>query len=383
MRKNMCLLIIALLLCALLAACGHEHSWQDATCQNPKTCADCGATEGTVTDHNWQEATCQAPKTCVECGSTEGSALKHKWNEATCEVPKTCANCGTTKGEALGHDYNPWGKTEQDASGQWVRSRDCTICGDLQTRQSDGPREHGTAGFIEGTTLIVSIFADDLNTGWDFDNEVDRAARDLMLTNLNSAVDWLSRQVGVYGVESHFVCDWEVNPDLYYTHDFGERVLARGYVFEEEYVMDNIPSETLMEKYQAEDIIYMFYYNAGEDNTVRSSATADIHGQETEIIRIHVRNASSDGFRYTSAADFAHEIMHCFGAPDLYCTSEFIPQEYVDYLERTASMDIMFHTNSGSTVLHLLTPVGAYYMGLVDSCDEVDAWGLGKSSFAE
>ena len=28
-------------------------------------------------EHTWVEATCAAPKTCSECGMTEGSALEH------------------------------------------------------------------------------------------------------------------------------------------------------------------------------------------------------------------------------------------------------------------------------------------------------------------
>ena len=61
MQTNMRILIVGLLLCALLAGCGHQHIWLDATCSAPKTCADCGATEGTATDHNWNDATCAAP----------------------------------------------------------------------------------------------------------------------------------------------------------------------------------------------------------------------------------------------------------------------------------------------------------------------------------
>ena len=33
------------------------------------------------------------------------SVLKHDWEEADCDHPKTCPDCGTTQGEALGHDY--------------------------------------------------------------------------------------------------------------------------------------------------------------------------------------------------------------------------------------------------------------------------------------
>lgn len=36
--------------------------------------------------------------------TAEGTA-GHSWIEADCDTPRTCANCGLTEGEALGHDY--------------------------------------------------------------------------------------------------------------------------------------------------------------------------------------------------------------------------------------------------------------------------------------
>ena len=36
----------------------HVHSWKDATCQAPKTCTDCGATEGDVGKHNFVDSIC-------------------------------------------------------------------------------------------------------------------------------------------------------------------------------------------------------------------------------------------------------------------------------------------------------------------------------------
>lgn len=53
----------------------HVHSWMDATCQLPKTCATCGARSGTTVSHQWKDATYDAPKTCMVCGTTTGSAL--------------------------------------------------------------------------------------------------------------------------------------------------------------------------------------------------------------------------------------------------------------------------------------------------------------------
>ena len=42
----------------------------------------------TSTEHVWQDATCTAPKTCADCGATEGKALGHNF------MPTVCTRCG-------------------------------------------------------------------------------------------------------------------------------------------------------------------------------------------------------------------------------------------------------------------------------------------------
>lgn len=97
-----------------------DHDWSEATCTAPKTCAKCGATEGSAAGHSWNEATCTAPKTCKTCGKSEGKAAEHSWSEATCTAPKACKVCGKTEGSVSGHSWK--GATE-------TTSKICTLCG--------------------------------------------------------------------------------------------------------------------------------------------------------------------------------------------------------------------------------------------------------------
>jgi hypothetical protein len=136
-------------------------------------------------------------------------------------------------------------------------------------------------------------------------------------------------------------------------------------------------------KYQAQNIIYMFYFNTDESNTVNSWSLGNNQDLETEIVNVFVRDNLSDGFYYMPASSLAHEIMHCFGARDLYYASDAIPQAYVDHCEATDSKDIMYTTCLGDTIPQIFSQLDAYYLGLVDSCDEVTTWGLGKSAFFE
>ena len=121
MKKRITLILLAVLCIVMLAACGEcEHDWEKATCEEPKTCSECGETKGKAKGHEWVDATCEEPKTCSECGETEGEALEHDWQDATCEEPKTCAACGLTEGEALEHDW-------QDAT--YDAPKTCAACG--------------------------------------------------------------------------------------------------------------------------------------------------------------------------------------------------------------------------------------------------------------
>ena len=61
----------------------------------------CSQAKGEAHSHSWQEATCTEPKTCAACGLTEGEALGHSWTPKTPEQPQTCSVCGLTEGEPL------------------------------------------------------------------------------------------------------------------------------------------------------------------------------------------------------------------------------------------------------------------------------------------
>ena len=128
------------LFCALLHACGiirfteqpeHVHSWQPATCTAPRTCADCGETDGDPLGHTWTAATCTAPKTCSVCGRTEGGRADHTWTAATCTEPEHCSVCGKDRhwySVSLGHDWQPATCTEP---------KTCARCG-----ATEGGPEH-------------------------------------------------------------------------------------------------------------------------------------------------------------------------------------------------------------------------------------------------
>ena len=111
--------LIAFLLVVILCGCQCDHVWENATCTAPKTCKECGATEGEPSGHKWQDADCTTPKTCTVCKKTEGEALGHSWKDATCTTPQLCEVCDATGDEALGHTW-------EDAD--CTHPKTCTVC---------------------------------------------------------------------------------------------------------------------------------------------------------------------------------------------------------------------------------------------------------------
>ena len=73
--KKFSLFLLILIVVLSLTACGHQHTWVEATCTEAKICDECGETEGEPLGHDWQAATYTQPKTCARCGETEGKPL--------------------------------------------------------------------------------------------------------------------------------------------------------------------------------------------------------------------------------------------------------------------------------------------------------------------
>ncbi|MBR2571189.1 MAG: hypothetical protein IKE30_03565 [Clostridia bacterium] len=93
-RTGVVLLILALLFALSAYA---ETSWTCGKCGRrvqavfSDECPYCGAKRHV---HRWREATCTEPKTCAECGATEGEALGHQWGEGRVIQEATCLETG-------------------------------------------------------------------------------------------------------------------------------------------------------------------------------------------------------------------------------------------------------------------------------------------------
>ncbi len=238
----------------------------------------------------------------------------------------------------------------------------------------------GSAGKMAGKTVVVSIFADDSTTSWDKDNNVDNARIESTLLYLKIAANWLTSSAGQYTDDVGFVCDWKQYPDLRYDAEFSETLVrpdGEMYPVQRQYIVDNIDSDGLLHKYGAENIIYLYLFNTDFSNEITPRTFHFGCGPGVDVEYVNLFTGACDYFM--PPASYAHEMMHTFGAPDLYYANDTIPQSYVDYCESITSGDIMFSTYLGEHISNKFTELDAYYVGLADSSEAVEAWNLGLS----
>ena len=201
------------------------------------------------------------------------------------------------------------------------------------------------------------------------------------LDNLSISTAYLTEQAARYGSDAEFIWDWELYPDLYYTASFEESLVTEYgdmYNVQKEWVEKNVDTETLRNTYSADNVIYFFFFNTDYTNQVNPwylgySCSPDYY---IEFCNIYIR---FDDYFLTKPASYAHEMMHCLGAHDLYYANEFIPSEYVEHLESIYTNDIMYTVCDSKEIFNDFSDLDAYYVGITDHCDEVEKWGLAIS----
>ncbi|MGN1027964.1 MAG: hypothetical protein ACI4P4_16350 [Faecousia sp.] len=198
--RKVCLTNVVLCV-LLLAGCQCSHEWVEAGCTTPKTCSQCGETEGEPIGHTWVEASCTAPKTCSVCGETEGEPIGHTWVEASCAAPKSCSVCGETEGEPVGHTW---------VEASCAAPKSCSVCGETEGEalphtwveaNYQDPKTCSVCGAVEGEPLTASFRLYGLET-----NLYENVHSDTILTPFSLAVTCGD---GIHKTTADlFICDY-------------------------------------------------------------------------------------------------------------------------------------------------------------------------------
>ena len=233
---------------------------------------------------------------------------------------------------------------------------------------------NGTADTIDGKSVIISIYANDEVVTWNHDLEDDKLKIDDTFNNLTIATEYLTQEVAKYNKIAEFIYDWHKFSDLRYEATFNDNIVDNyndKYITQKEWIIDNIDILKLKKKYEADNIIFVYFFNTNNTNTAITS---------TYNLDIDIVNVFPENNKYIiPPATYAHELLHTFGAPDLYFENATINQSYADYLIETGSNDIMFKVTDTSVIIDDFSDLDAYYVGLIDSHPDVEKWNLGIS----
>ncbi len=275
----------------------------------------------------------------------------------------------------------------------------CSSCGQSERTltKSDAGKSYsdweqspaGSAKYLDGDTVFISIFLDD-GDGW---TASDKA---LVKKNMQIACDFLKDEGKRYGKEVNLIYDISKHPDLEYhysmdtpfagstlsTHegDLGKSAKQlRQNIYE--YIKRNINIEYVMSKYKVNSIGFLAFIDDEADAATTYSyyLNADI-SRYYEICFINLRwnNAGSDALKPET---YAHEILHLFGARDLYYTDTMtgITREFIDHAYNTHPEDIMLGNsrkgvNYKNKVSGKITDITAYFIGWKETIPELSTF---------
>ena len=257
----------------------------------------------------------------------------------------------------------------------------------------DGSR--GTARELEGNIAVVSAFVSTPECQWDFDELFYTEAFQAYWLGLETAVKFIEEKSNEYGHSPHFIYDWYEHPELIYkgTADTDPMDMMSTMQAADQYIDSSIYTADILESTGADQVIYMLVYNTPAYNRTTSYTKIVLGmGEEYPYEMCNMLMNVNDR-ENTLPSTIAHEMLHTFGAPDLYTTggiSSFfgITQEFIDYLKQNNVNDIMrvdadFDPDKGEadyeSVWQEMTEITAYYLGLTDHSEIVEQWGLEPS----
>lgn len=225
----------------------------------------------------------------------------------------------------------------------------------------------GSARSLEGKNLIYSLFVDTPDAEWT-DRDKKKA-----LKNLKIAKEYIEAEAKGYHKKVDLVVDFEENEDL----TGNARInfsLKDGEDYEEAldeeiagWLEDQIDYEALTKEYKAKGIATIVFVNH-KGSTYAICYDGVDNPQESLVM-----------FAGEVPAVYAHEILHLFGAHDLYEDAEYT-EEVCEYVKKAYPDEIMYTVKdekgrlNSSEIQNQLSPVTAYHLGWVNYIEEIDVF---------
>lgn len=244
----------------------------------------------------------------------------------------------------------------------------------------------GSGKKLDGNIVVISIFADDKNSNWGEDRI--HPYSQTILNYMQIATKWIYKNVRSYGVSPNFIFDFFRNGGIYYRTKFDIDLTSEtgrdNAVWN--YIDTKIDLDWIKKTYKTDNFFFIVYVNTEAHNSV-ASTTRRFYPNMLFPYEIIYMNRYRD-FVESSPSIFAHEILHVFGARDLFYADNRngFSSEFIDFCRIFHSNDIMFTISDKKhggiryeKITNELSDLDAYYLNLIDSCDEIEEYNLPKN----
>lgn len=240
----------------------------------------------------------------------------------------------------------------------------------------------GSAGVLEGRSVLISIFVNDKVSKWT------KKAKKEANRKVRSAASYIRRQAKKYGKNVSLVADTEKYKDISYSfrvnNKVSDSIRSQDKLYQKvmKYVRKNIDINGLRSRYNTDSIGFLFHLN----KSGTSSTLVHYAEEGTEFFYECATLFSKYGKQAEGASTYAHEILHLFGARDLYERSlaDGVTASLVRHIEKKFPKEIMYSTydRKGRMLKYKITNdisrVTAYFLGWKDSVPEVKKYALPK-----
>ncbi|WP_294451027.1 hypothetical protein [uncultured Gemmiger sp.] len=244
-------------------------------------------------------------------------------------------------------------------------------------------RRYGSAALLAWPSVLVSVYLDEAD-GASWDEEAIAESRDTLAT----AVDWIGEQCARYNVDAHITCDdGSADSGLFYHLTYNgsfaggtdsaesDDFYTAAYDF-----CARLDTQELHDRYGTSNVGFLLFL------PVDGASFTIVHYMEDGADYYHEFSClyRYDAYTAPDAAEtpavYAHEILHLFGAPDLYegSTDYYVTPDLTAYVEETWPEEIMLDTyGPGGSMVYggidkEIGPLTAYRLGLCTEFEGMD-----------
>ncbi len=244
-----------------------------------------------------------------------------------------------------------------------------------ETERDWRTRNTGSASYVWKPTVVVSLFIDEEEDLWTEEE------REYALNLCNVGFSFLRDELSdKYDVDCNLIYDWSEDPDLRKDIRLYESISPYVMLKEEIHIneladdwMNEVPYRDLMLKYDTDSIAFLILVPHEGCSYSEMHCLEDGESTWNETSILYLQDMYSPDYAYETPTVYAHELLHLFGAEDMYSSAGIYSDETYEALASLCADDLMFrtftkvngvYTTFPNEVYGEISPVTAYLLGV-------------------